>query len=394
MPISPTTASRRSPTASTPPNTQTLSYDALDRLNTAVAARAATAHRSWTWDKVDNVKTQVIDRHHDDLQRSTAARTSLRDGHGLDHGERRHQRAGNITTLKIGGTTEETLTYNQANELASATTTSSSASYIYDLAGRRLEKTPATGYSDRLSVRPSRQTSFLPRTTCTTAPTADYILNLGNGRAHRRGEPHQRQSLLHAYGPLGTPDSLTDSARRQLCGMRSIRPSASTGISGVTGTLPPRACDYRAKYFDPETGFNHNGFRDYAGTLTRYVETDPIGLPGGMNTYQYVRANPFKYTDRRGEGPELLLPIVVGFGVVAVNQVEYFLYAITPPTTPASVPPPPPLPGTVNACTPNNPYGKQSMASPTGTFVYSLPSIPNRPEGPEEPPELPEIELK
>jgi len=43
-----------------------------------------------------------------------------------------------------------------------------------------------------------------------------------------------------------------------------------------------------------------NGFRDYAGTLTRYVQTDPIGLAGGMNTYQYANANPFKNIDPKG----------------------------------------------------------------------------------------------
>jgi RHS repeat-associated protein len=57
------------------------------------------------------------------------------------------------------------------------------------------------------------------------------------------------------------------------------------------------------QYFDPETGNNHNGFRDYSGTLTRYVQSDPLGLGGGMNTYQYVKGNPFKYTDRLGLDP-------------------------------------------------------------------------------------------
>ena len=65
---------------------------------------------------------------------------------------------------------------------------------------------------------------------------------------------------------------------------------------------PPAVQSIRlpGQYFDPETGMNHNGFRDYAGGLTRYVQSDPIGLRGGMNTYQYVNGNPFKWIDTRG----------------------------------------------------------------------------------------------
>jgi RHS repeat-associated protein len=37
------------------------------------------------------------------------------------------------------------------------------------------------------------------------------------------------------------------------------------------------------QYADAETGYYHNGFRDYDPTLRRYLKSDPIGLLGGLN---------------------------------------------------------------------------------------------------------------
>jgi RHS repeat-associated protein len=72
------------------------------------------------------------------------------------------------------------------------------------------------------------------------------------------------------------------------------------GTPSVTGTLTTQSLRLPGQQFDAETGLNHNGFRDYAPGLTRYIESDPTGLGEGTNTYQYSRGNPLKYTDRRG----------------------------------------------------------------------------------------------
>jgi RHS repeat-associated protein len=54
------------------------------------------------------------------------------------------------------------------------------------------------------------------------------------------------------------------------------------------------------QYADAETGWSHNGARTYAQGLGRYLETDPIGLKGGLNTYAYADGNPLKRFDPRG----------------------------------------------------------------------------------------------
>ncbi len=44
----------------------------------------------------------------------------------------------------------------------------------------------------------------------------------------------------------------------------------------------------------------YNYFRDYDSQTGRYLESDPIGLGGGLNTYGYVRQNPLRFLDRLG----------------------------------------------------------------------------------------------
>ncbi len=46
---------------------------------------------------------------------------------------------------------------------------------------------------------------------------------------------------------------------------------------------------FPGQFFDQATKLHYNYFRDYDPRTSRYIESDPIGLAGGINTYAYAR---------------------------------------------------------------------------------------------------------
>ena len=93
---------------------------------------------------------------------------------------------------------------------------------------------------------------------------------------------------------LGTPQKATN-ASKSVVWLGNYQPfGAVSPAASITMNLrlPGMQADI--------TGFYNNGLRHNDPALGRYLESDPIGLAGGLNTYVYAGNNPFKYTDRTG----------------------------------------------------------------------------------------------
>jgi RHS repeat-associated protein len=108
---------------------------------------------------------------------------------------------------------------------------------------------------------------------------------------------------LHA-DHLGTPRVATNEANVVV--WRNLPISEPFGMAlpeeDPDGDGQPTIINLRfpGQYFDRETQLHYNYYRDYDPGVGRYVQSDPIGIDGGINTYSYVGGNPVSITDPRG----------------------------------------------------------------------------------------------
>ena len=112
---------------------------------------------------------------------------------------------------------------------------------------------------------------------------------------------------------LGRPQKMTD-ASANLVWDAIFQPFGEVyAVSGSASNF----LMFPGQFYDGETQLSQNWHRDYDPTIGRYIQSDPIGLAGGINTYAYVGGNPMRFLDPRG---------LLGFGVTMTGSGDAGIY--------------------------------------------------------------------
>jgi RHS repeat-associated protein len=236
--------------------------------------------------------------------------------------------AGNIT-----GNGLSTFTYSDRGRLATAVTGTNTVNYKYNGLEQRVSKTGPgavvpTGQSIYVydeqsqllgeynaSLIANYETVYLGSTPVavltqsrTGSTAADYVYTtavnyayadqIDTVRAIVRASDHKMRWRWDAADPFGT--------------------SAPNQNPAALGTFKyhPR---FPGQVYDQETNLHYNVNRDYDPQTGRYVQSDPIGLAGGVNTYGYVDGSPAGRFDPTGEAwgdplPHGFVDAAAGFG--------------------------------------------------------------------------------
>lgn len=152
---------------------------------------------------------------------------------------------------------------------------------------------------------------------------------------------------------LDTPRMVTDTtgSRRWTWDIMSAEPfGASAANEAPTGQASAQAFTlnirFPGQYLDKETGSFYNYFRTYNPSTGRYLQSDPVGLEGGLNSFGYAVNDPLRHSDPTGR----FLPAIIIGGEIALDwgltaMIGNALWNLTHPNST-----PIPTPGDPNQC--------------------------------------------
>jgi RHS repeat-associated protein len=289
-------------------DTIALTYDAASRITSMTESGLPT--KTFSYDALDRLKEYMT---------GAAAQTFGYDANG------------NRTSFSSNGTSPVALSYNydtSSNRLLSISG-GSRESFTYDAAGNMLSySAPFADYSFTYDARNRRTASYVG-----AIGTTDLINGLGQRVAQSLGGAPQfffaydeaghligryngngvvveetvwlgdlPVGVLHSSGGfaiapdhLGTPHQITNASGQAVW----LWDHDPFGNGDPSGTLTYNL-RFPGQFYDRNTKLHYNYFRDYDPRKGRYIESDPIGLAGGINTYAYAGGNPIRSADFNG----------------------------------------------------------------------------------------------
>jgi RHS repeat-associated protein len=286
-------------------NSYTYGYDALDRLTSAVKSGTT---RGWSYDANGNrlgesgsfPSTYTISG---TSNRLSSISGTLSRSYGYDA-------SGNVLTDG-----NVTATYNNRGRLSTLTANGSTESILYNALGQRVK---VSGGVQGTVLYLYDEAGHLLGEYDGSGNLLEETVWLGDTPVATLRPNGSTVSVYYVHTDhLNTPRRITRTSDNAVLWTWSADPFGSE----LPNENPQGAgtFSYNQRFpgqiYDAQAGLSYNDFRDYDPAIGRYVESDPIGLAGGINTFGYVGGNPPRSADPSG-----LLP--GGFGTPGIRAYE------------------------------------------------------------------------
>jgi RHS repeat-associated protein len=278
---------------------------AYDKLNRLLSASLNGTSTQYSYDATGNRTSKTIagTSYSNTVQTTSNRLTQTQDVNGT--ATLQYDAAGHITN---DGT--NTFTYSDRGRMTSASNAGGTVNYLYNGYGQRVYKSGPTAMvpTGAAYYLYDEQGQLLGEYDSNGAPVYEtiYLGSLPVGV--------QKQTGTAANSDIQT--TVYNVHADQIATARVITQQDQTIVwrwdtaEAFGGTLPDQNPNglgtftfnqrFPGQVFDAETGLFQNWNREYNARQGRYIQSDPIGLAGGINTFAYVEGDPLSYTDPTG----------------------------------------------------------------------------------------------
>ncbi|MFS2035611.1 Ig-like domain repeat protein [Polaromonas sp. CT11-55] len=290
--------------ASVPALDQSFGYDNLNRLISATLGSTAI---QYSYDATGNRTAKVIGgiSYANTISATSNKLTQTQDVGGTATVV--HDAAGNITSDGIN-----TYTHSDRGRMATMTNAGGTVSYSYNALELRVGKTGPT------TLVPMGATYYVYDEEGKLLGEYDvngallyetiYLMGVPIGVVKQTGNAGAGNIAISLYNvstdQLGAPRIITRQSDEAIAWRWDMaEPFGATAPDPNPSGLGTFSFNQRlpGQVFDAESGLFQNWNREYNPRIGRYIQSDPIGLRGGINTFGYVEGNPLSYSDPQGK---------------------------------------------------------------------------------------------